>query len=51
MEKHTQGNSRVNENHVLQDDLQILKDAILSSSKIPVIAHLNCSFISLVTSF
>ena len=29
------------ENHVLQDDLQILKDAILSSSKNPVIAHLN----------
>ena len=29
------------ENHVLQDDLQILKDAILSSPKNPVIAHLN----------
>ena len=37
----TQGNSRVNENHVLQDDLQILRDAILSTPKIPVIAHLN----------
>ena len=36
-----QGNSRVNENHVLQDDLQILRDAILSTPKIPVIAHLN----------
>ena len=29
------------ENHVLQDDLQIMKDAILSSPKNPVIAHLN----------
>ena len=41
MDEHTQGNSRVSENHVLQDDLQILKDAILSSPKHPVIAHLN----------
>ena len=31
----------MNENYVLQDDLQILKDEILSSPKIPVIAHLN----------
>ena len=31
----------LNENHVLQDDLQILKDAILRSPKNPVIAHLN----------
>ena len=31
----TQGNSRVNENH-LQDDLQILKDAVLNSPKTPV---------------
>ena len=31
----------MNENHVLQDDLQTLKDAILSSPKNPVIAHLN----------
>ena len=31
----------MNENHVLQDDLQILKDAILSSPKNPANAHLN----------
>ena len=31
----------MNENHVLHDSLQILKDAILSSQKNPVIAHLN----------
>ena len=31
----------MNENHGLQDDLQILKDAILSSPKNPAIAHLN----------
>ena len=41
MDEHTQGNSHVSGNHVLQDDLQILKDAILSSPKHPVIAHLN----------
>ena len=37
----TQENSRVNENHVLQDNSQILKDGILSSPKNPVIADLN----------
>ena len=31
----------MNENHVLQDDLQILIDAILSSPKNAVIAHLD----------
>ena len=31
----------MNENHVLQDNLQILKDAILSSPKNPSITHLN----------
>ena len=31
----------MNENHVLHDDLQILKDAILSPPKNSVIAHLN----------
>ena len=40
-DEHTQNNSRVNENHALQDDLQILKDVILSSPKNPVIAHLK----------
>ena len=38
---YTQGNSRVYENHVLQDDLQILRDAILSFPKNPVNADLN----------
>ena len=40
-DEHTQENSRVNENHVLQDNSQILKDGILSSPKNPVIADLN----------
>ena len=31
----------MNENQALQNDLQILKDTILSSPKNPVIAHLN----------
>ena len=31
----------MNGNHVLQDDLPILKDAILSYPKYPAIAHLN----------
>ena len=31
----------MNENHVLKHDLQILKDAILSSPKNPSITHLN----------
>ena len=31
----------MNENHVLQGDLPILKDAILSYPKYPVTAHLN----------
>ena len=31
----------MNENHILQDNSQILKDGILSSPKNPVIAHLN----------
>ena len=39
--EHTQGNFRVNEKHVLLDDLQILKDAKLNSSKNPIIAYLK----------
>ena len=31
----------MNENHILQDNSQILKDGILSSPKNPVIADLN----------
>ena len=31
----------MNKNHLFQDDLQILKDGILSSPKNPVIAHLD----------
>ena len=34
----------MNENHVLQDDLQILNNAILSSPKNLVIAQLNLEF-------
>ena len=36
----TQGNSRVNEKQVLQEDLQILTDTIFNSPKNPRIAYL-----------
>ena len=39
--EHTLGNSPLNKNHLFQDDLQILKDGILSSPKNPVIVHLD----------
>ena len=39
-DEHTQGNSRVNEKQVLQEDLQILTDTIFNSPKNPRIAYL-----------